>query len=119
MALKHHRRTRKIHYFHNQVYTPSGLVLALILHPWEHKSSVCGLEKSLLLQLIRLHEEEEEKKETQRGCPQSGVRRPRRWETLSSHTTQRTTNRNIQASQSHLPCQLSNDVVASYKRQAE
>lgn len=118
MSLKHHR-TGKTHYFYNQVYTPLGLVFTLILHPRGPKSSACGLEKSLLLWLVRLREEEEEKKETQRGFPKPGARRPRRWETLSSHTNQRTTNGNIQASQTHLPCQLSNDLVDSYKGQEE
>lgn len=116
MSLKHHRRTGKIHYFYTQVYTPSGLVFTLILHPRGPKPSVCGLEKTLLLQLVRLHEEE---KETQRRFPQPGVRRPRRRETLNSHTNRRTTNSYIQTSQYHLPCQLSNDLVTSYKGQEE
>lgn len=58
-SLKHHR-TGKIHYFYNQVYTPLGLVFTLIFHPRGPKSSAC-LEKSLLLWLIRLHEEEGKK----------------------------------------------------------
>lgn len=57
------------YYFYSQVYTLSGLLFTLLLHPKGPKSRACGSEKPLLLQLVYVFMKKK-KKETQRGFPQ-------------------------------------------------